>query len=86
MYIMMLLVKWGYLDTELSSDLPNEAIKICTTKKHQHKKVDVIDPYMIGYSDNEILFVTEDKRLDMIGRRSLLNYHKVGYLSDDIEI
>ena len=40
---------------------------------------------MIGYSDNEILFVTEDKRLDMIGRKKFVELPQVGYLSDDVK-
>lgn len=76
--------KWGTIGTRLSADLQTETIEFDPLKSKGRNKV--IFPYMIGYRDNNICYVTEDKNLDMIGREPLLQLPQITHLSDDVKL
>lgn len=75
---------WGTIETKLSTDLQTETIEYTPLKQKGRNKV--IYPYMIGYRDNHICYVTEDKNLDMIGREPLLQLPQISHLSDDVKL
>lgn len=75
---------WGTIGTTLSADLQTETIDYTPLKQRGRNKV--IFPYMIGYRDNDICYVTEDKNLDMIGREPLLQLPQITHLSDPVKL
>lgn len=83
MYINDASGKWGYLETTLSADLLTETIDYTPLKQKGRNKV--IFPYMLGYFDNNIAYVTEDKNLDFIGRKELIQLPQVSHLSDPVK-
>lgn len=76
--------QWTYLEFKLSSDLLSETIVVTPLKSESSNKV--IWPYMIGYLDNNLVYVTENKTLDMIGRKKLVELPQIGNLSDPVKI
>ncbi len=84
MYINDASGKWGYLETILSADLLTETIRYTPLKQKGRNKV--IFPYMIGYLDNNIAYVTEDKNLDFIGRKELIELPQISHLSNDVQL
>ncbi len=84
MYINDASGKWGYVETILSADLQSESISFTPLKQKGRNKV--IFPYMIGYLDNNIAYVTEDKNLDFIGRKELVQLPQISHLSDPVKL
>ncbi len=76
--------QWGYLETKLSADLQSESVSFIPLKQASRNKV--IYPYMIGYLDDDLVYVTEDKNLDRIGRKKFLELPQIGNLSDAIQL
>lgn len=77
---------WYYINTTLSvttNGSSSETISITPLKQASVSKV--IYPYMIGHLDNDMVFVTTDKTIDMIGRRQFLELPQIGYLSQPVE-
>jgi len=74
--------KWGYIETILGEDLASEKINWVPLKQTAASKP--IFPYMIGYMENYIVYVTENKTLDFIGRKEFLELPQIDYLSQDI--
>ena len=84
MYVNDAYGQWSYISTELSADLQSESVRLTPLKKASTSKV--IFPYMIDYLDNDIIYVTENKTLDMIGRREFLELPQIGYLSEPVSL
>lgn len=82
MYINDASGKWGYLETKLSADLQSETIEYVPLKQASRNKV--LYPYLLGYKDNDIAYITEDKNLDFIGRKELIELPQVSHLSDPV--
>lgn len=77
---------WFFITTTLSvttTGSASETISITPLKQASVSKV--IYPYMIGHLDNDLVFVTTDKTIDMIGRRQFLELPQIGYLSQPVE-
>lgn len=83
MYVNDATGKWGYIETTLSADLLNESVNYVPLKQPGANKV--IFPFMIGYLDNNLAYVTEGKWLDMIGRKKLIELPQTGHLSDPVK-
>jgi len=75
--------KWGIIDFILSSDLRSEKVDYEPLKQASQNKV--IFPYMIASADNYLVYVTENKTLDFIGRRELIEMPQIGNLSDPVK-
>lgn len=75
--------KWGIVDFILSSDLLSEKVDYEPLKQASQNKV--IFPYMIASADNYLVYVTENKTLDFIGRRELIELPQIGNLSDPVK-
>lgn len=84
MYINDASGKWGYLQTTLSADLLTETIEYVPLKQKGRNKV--IFPYMINYFDNNLAYITEDKNLDFIGRKELIQLPQISHLSDPVKL
>lgn len=76
--------QWSYLEFKLSADLLSETIVLTPLKSESSNKV--IWPYMIGYLDNNLVYVTENKTLDMIGRKKFVELPQIGNLSDPVKL
>lgn len=76
--------QWSYIEFKLSADLLSETIIVTPLKSESSNKV--IWPYMIGYLDNNLVYVTENKTLDMIGRKKFVELPQIGNLSDPVKI
>lgn len=83
MYINDASGKWGYVQTTLSADLLTETIEYVPLKQKGRNKC--IFPYMLNYFDNDLVYVTEDKNLDMIGRKALIQLPQIDHLSDPVK-
>lgn len=75
---------WSFLELQLSADLLTETVIIQPLKQENASKP--IFPYMLGYMDNSIIYVTDDKKLDMISRKEFLQLPQIGYLSDPVKL
>lgn len=84
MYVNTAYGYWSYISTVLSADLQSETVSLTPLKQSSASKV--IYPYMITHLDNDLIFVTENKKLDMIGRQQFLQLPQIGYLSQPIEL
>lgn len=76
--------QWVYIQFQLSSDLLSETVLVQPLKQATQNKV--IYPYMIGHLDNNLVYVTENHTLDMIGRKELVELPQIGNLSDPVKL
>lgn len=84
MYVNTTYGQWGFIETELSADLQSESVNYEPMKQAASSKV--IFPYMIDYLDNDLIYVTENKTLDMIGRKEFVELPQIGNLSDPVKL
>lgn len=84
MYVNTQYGSWSIIATTLSADLQSEAVSLQPIKQSAISKV--LYPYMITHLDNDLIFVTTNKTLDMIGRREYLELPQIGYLSQPVDI
>lgn len=84
MYINDTRGNWTYLQLTLSADLTTETVSVTPLKQTGISKV--IFPYMTGYLENDICYVTDQKNLDLIGRLTLVQLPQVAYLSDAVKL
>lgn len=84
MYVQGAYGEWGYITTQLSADLLSEDVRYTPLKQVSTGRV--IYPYMIGEFENDIAFVTENKKFEMIGRRELVQLPQIGYLSQPVQL
>lgn len=84
MYVNTKFGKWSYIETVLSADLQSETVLLTPLKQVSSSKV--IFPYMIGYLDDTLIYVTENKTLDMIGRKELLQLPQTTNLSQPVAL
>lgn len=83
MYVQGAYGEWGYITTQLSADLLSEDVRYTPLKQVSTGRV--IYPYMTGYFENNLAFVTENKKFEMIGRKELVQLPQIGYLSQPIQ-
>lgn len=83
MYVNTQYGKWAYVSTILGADLQTETISLTPLKQSSSSKV--LFPYMITHIDNDLIYVTENKTLDQIGRREFLELPQIGYLSQPVQ-
>lgn len=84
MYVNTAYGQWGYIEPKLSSDLLSETVVYTPLKQPGSSKV--IYPYMIGHMDNSLIYVTENKKLDMIQRMKFLELPQIGNLSNLVQL
>lgn len=87
MYVCTNYGNWSYITTSVkapSAEGTYEEILITPLKQVQASKP--IYPYMIGYLDNDIIFVTVDKKLDLIGRMQLIQLPRIDNLSQPVQL
>lgn len=84
MYVNTTYGDWAYITTQLSSDLQNETVSLTPLKQTSASKV--IFPYMIDYLDNDLLYVTTEKTLDIIGRQQLIQLPQIANLSQPVAL
>lgn len=75
--------EWSIIDTVLSSDLQNETVSLVPLK--QSGALKVIDPWMTGHMEDNLVFVTLDKSLMNMGRQAFLQEPQDGYMSDPVK-
>ena len=76
--------QWLYINYVLSADLRTETVEVQPLKQASQNKV--LFPYMIGHMDNYLVYVSERKTLDFIGRKELVELPQIGNLSDPVKI
>lgn len=84
MYVNNKFGKWAYIETVLSADLQSETVLLTPLKQVSSSKV--IFPYMTSYLDDTLIYVTENKTLDMIGRKELLQLPQTTNLSQPVAL
>lgn len=84
MYVNTTYGDWSYVTTKLSSDLQSETVSLTPLKQTSSSKV--IFPYMIDYLDNDLLYVTTEKTLDLIGRQELVQLPQIANLSQPVAL
>ena len=72
--------EWSVVTTTLSADLQSEAVSLQPLK--QSGALKVIHPYMTGHINDDLIFVSIDKRLQTLGRQKFLEKPQSGYLSE----
>ncbi len=75
---------WSFVTTQLSADLQSETVSLTPLKQASSSKV--LFPYMMSYLEDYIIYVTEDKKLDMIGRQKLLQLPQTRSLSQAVAL
>lgn len=83
-YVNTVYGQWSVVKTELSGDLKSEAISLTPLKQASANKV--IDPWLIGHMENDLVYVTVDKNLDYIGRLQLYELPQSANLSDPVKL
>ena len=83
MYVNTTHGQWLTVDTRLSAELTSESIIVESLKQTTANKA--LYPYLLGYLENDLTYVNVDKRLDIIGRRELLQLPQIGTLSEPVE-
>lgn len=76
--------QWSYINTQIGTDLITETISFTPLKQIASAKP--IFPYMVGHMENYIVFVTENKQLQFIGRQAFLELPQTDYLSEPVEL
>lgn len=76
--------QWGFVNTQLGADLQTETVSFTPLKQNSSSKV--IYPYMVSHLDNYLIYVTENKKVDLIGRQQFLELPQIGYLSQPVEL
>ena len=84
MYVNTQYGRWSYIETILSADQQNETVSLTPLKQSSMSKV--IFPYMISALDNDLIFVTTDKKLDLIGRKELVQLPQISSLSQPVQL
>lgn len=84
MYVQGAYGEWGYITTQLSADLLSEDVRYTPLKQVSTGRV--IYPYMIGTFENDLAFITENKKFEMIGRKQLVQLPQIGYLSQPVQL
>lgn len=84
MYVNTKYGDWSLVTTTLASNLQSEAVSLQPLKQAASNKV--IFPYMIGYLEDFIVFVTEDKKLAVLGRQKLLQLPQMEILSQAVQL
>lgn len=74
--------QWSTINTQIAADLQSETISFDPLKQLSAAKA--IFPYMISHMENEIVFVTENKHLEFIGRKKFLELPQMDYLSQPV--
>lgn len=78
---------WAYVTTSTTANTvtgTNETISLTPLKQVSSSKP--IFPYMIGYLDNDLIYVTTDKKLDLIGRQQLIQLPRIDTLSHPVDL
>ncbi len=75
--------EWGTIQTTLAANLLTETVVYTPLKQEAMSKV--IYPYMIGHMDNSLIYVTTNKKLDMIQRMKFLELPQIGNLSNPVK-
>lgn len=83
MYVNTQYGRWSYVETILSANQQSESVSLTPLKQSSMSKV--IFPYMISDLDNDLIFVTTDKKLDLIGRKELVQLPQISSLSQPVQ-
>lgn len=83
MYVNTAYGEWSYFTSTLSSDLQSETISLTPLKQSGSNKV--LYPYLTGHMENDLVYITDQKTLDNIGRKVFLELPQVGYLSKEVQ-
>ena len=83
MYVNTKTGTWSTVETELSSDLLSEDIKMERLKSVSSSRA--LFPYMVGYMENYLVFIDENKKLLFIGRKELVELPQIGTLSRPVD-
>jgi len=84
MYVNTSYGQWVIVTTQLSGDLQSESIQMTPLKQSGSNKV--IDPWLTGHIENDLVYVTVDKNLDSIGRKEFLQLPQSSNLSDPVKL
>lgn len=83
MYVNSSFGEWGFVSTVLSGDLLSESISFTPLKQSGANKV--LYPYLTGHFEDDLVYITVDKRLDFIGRKKFLELPQIANLSEPVE-
>lgn len=73
---------WGYTNPTLSADLKSEDISFVPLKQVGSSKV--LYPYLTGHSRNDFLYIDENRNLQSLGRRMMLQKLQAATMSNDV--
>lgn len=82
MYVSDQYGQWSIVSTQIAADLQSETISFNSLKQVSAAKA--IFPYMVGHMENYLVFVTENKNLEFIGREEFLELPQMNYLSQPV--
>ena len=78
---------WYQLTTTITVDtnnIANETLSFVPLKQSSQNKV--LYPYLTGHMNNELVYITTNKTLDMISRLIAVDKPQVSYLSDPVKL
>jgi len=84
MYVNTKYGEWSIVSTLISSDLQSETVSLTPLK--QAGSLKVIHPYMTGHINDDLVYVSIDKRLNTMGRKQFLEKPQTGYLSENVDL
>lgn len=73
---------WGYTNPTLSADLKSEDISFVPLKQVGSSKV--LYPYLTGHSRNDLIYIDENRNLQSLGRKMLIEKVQAATMSNDV--
>jgi len=84
MYVNTSYGEWSQVETNLSSELDREDVRLTPLKQTGASKV--LYPYLTGHINNDLIFITVDKDVNTIGRVASMQIPQTTYLSDPVKL
>lgn len=82
MYIVDQAGKFSTITFTLASNLETETVTVTRLKSEQQNSP--LFPYLMGYSENQLVSVSQQKTWDLLGRQKLMELPQFKTLSDDV--
>ena len=76
--------EWSFITTQLSADLKSETVRLTPLKQAGASKV--LYPYLTSHINDDLVYITVDKKLNTLGRKIYMEKPQTGYLSDSVKL
>lgn len=76
--------EWSFISTILSGDLQSEDVSLTPLKQVGASKV--LYPYLTSHINDDLIYITVDKKLDTLGRKIYMEKPQTSYLSEDVDL